>query len=78
MNQETYTRTYQDRVQKLFKRVNNIQSLSKEEKQEKLKDLEKILIELEQKVRQQKSLKDQKTKTFGEALEQLNEVVGME
>ena len=62
---------YQDRVQRLFSRVNNIQSLNKEEKIEKLKDFENIVLELEQKIQIQKSEKSGKLSMFKEALGQI-------
>ena len=55
---------YNERVQKLFERVGNIQSAVDEEKSTRLKEIETVLVELEKKLNGMKDGKNEKILLF--------------
>ena len=67
----TNNKAYEDRVQRLFSRVNNIQSATAEEKQGKLREVERALEELESKLERQKTEKASKLHGFATAVQSL-------
>lgn len=71
----TYEKGYEDRVQRLFNRVNNIQSINAEEKQTKLRDIENVLTELAQKISKQKEEKASKLTTLTETMATLSKAL---
>ncbi len=78
MNNNNYGKAYQERVQRLFDRVNNIQSITKEEKQLKIHDLEKIVKELEGKIKSHREEKKDKISNFKEAIKELQKALEAE
>jgi hypothetical protein len=54
---ENTNKNYQERIQRLFQRVNNIHNTNKEEQVEKNKGIETVFVEMENKIR---NLNDEK------------------
>jgi hypothetical protein len=55
---------YNERVQRLFERVGNLQSAVDEEKSTRLKEIETVLVELERKLNSMKDNKNEKIDLF--------------
>ena len=55
---------YNERVQRLFERVGNLQSAVDEEKSSRLKEIETVLVELERKLNGMKDSKNEKIDLF--------------
>lgn len=72
------TKNYEDRIQRLFNRVNTIQSATTEEKHNKLKEMEQILEDLEKKLESQKAEKAGRLNTFGSTIHTLNRLLDEE
>ncbi len=62
---------YQERVQRLFERVKNIQNITEEEKMNKMKELEKCVADLDRKTLRRKEERVLKQDGFAEKLGQL-------
>lgn len=71
-------KVYQERVQRLFSRVNNIQSMNKDEKTEKIKDFQNIVLELEQRIFSAKKDKTEKIVFFQETIDGLRQTLEKE
>ena len=55
---------YNERVQRLFERVGNLQSAVDEEKSNRLREIESVLLELEKKLNDMKDSKTEKVDLF--------------
>lgn len=65
-------------MQRLFSRVNNIQSMNKDEKTEKIKDFQNIVLELEQRIFSAKKDKTEKIAFFQETIDGLKQALEKE
>lgn len=77
-NQNAYGKAYQDRVQRLFDRVNSIQKITKEDKKVKIQDLERVVKDLETKILSQRKEKNTKISTFRETIKTMQDALELE
>jgi len=71
MENDNYNSAYQERIQKLFERVNNIHNYSEEEKMSKIKELETVINSIADHLEKKKETRETQIDTFSEKIKQL-------